>query len=441
MEPISRYEIRDELRRVLASRQFAKTRKRNRFLEFICEQAILGNGDKLNEYLIGVEVYERGEDFNPQEDAIVRVQASEIRKSLRDYYTSDGKEDPWRIELPAGHYVPSFTRGPVIPPEPAAYVPPVDGKPPAPVRPAYLRRHALVLALGALCAALTVALLWERLSGPPPAAKLPPSAAWFWKPFLPPAEPPLIVLPNHPLLRPAHDGDSPATLEHGHLIPKSKLGEFRDKVHFRELKEFHFVPDSTDFTGFGEALGLLDFFELFSRLGQRMQLKPERLVDFDSLKRGNAIILGGTQGWSGRIFFYAEGFSLHAGVIENKNPQPGEQAIYRPAFDSVSNALRRDYALVLMLPNMNRDQRILLTYGIYTKGTQAAIEYVTNPESLEDLRNRLTALTPGKKEPPRFFQVLLATTVENDVPGRASFVSARVVPDQADAVSQQSPRY
>jgi hypothetical protein len=435
MEPISRYEIRDQLKRILASKSFAKTRRRNRFLEFVCEQTLLGNSETLNEYLIGVEVYERGQDFNPQEDAIVRVQASEIRKSLRDYYSEEGKTDPWRIDLPAGHYVPVFTKGNASPPpaSPAAAteIGPVVGPPPAP---GFLRRNALALGLAVACAALLGLQLWEHFGARAAAravaaAGLPAGTEWFWKSFVPPAESPLIVVPNHPLLRPAHEGDSPATLEHSHLIPKSKLTEFRDTIHFRELREFNYVSDLTDFTGMGEAVGLVNFFELFASAGQKVRVKPARLVDFDTLKRTNAIMLGGNQGWSGRIFMYPDGFSMHAGLIENKHPRPGEQAIYRPEFDSLSNSLRRDYALALMLPNVDHDHRILLTYGIYTKGTQAAIEYVTNPECLRDLRERLTALTADKKSPPQFFQVLLTTAVENDVPGRASFVTARLVPE------------
>ena len=34
------------------------------------------------------------------------------------------------------------------------------------------------------------------------------------------------------------------------------------------------------------------------------------------------------------------------------------------------------------------------------------------------------------RKPPKYFQVLLETTVENYVPGKASFVSARVIPDE-----------
>lgn len=48
------------------------------------------------------------------------------------------------------------------------------------------------------------------------------------------------------------------------------------------------------------------------------------------------------------------------------------EPLYKPEFDPVTNSLRRDYAQVLMLPNEQRDQRILLVYGIYTQGSQAA---------------------------------------------------------------------
>ncbi|MCJ7501572.1 MAG: hypothetical protein MUP80_00735, partial [Acidobacteriia bacterium] len=108
--------------------------------------------------------------------------------------------------------------------------------------------------------------------------------------------------------------------------------------------------------------------------------------------------------------------------------RPGEQPIYKPQFDPVTNSLTRDYALVLMLPNENKDQRILLIYGIYTQGSQAAIEYVTGPEHLAELHRALLELSPDHKTPPPYFQALLDTTVENHVPGKTSLVAVRAVP-------------
>src|SRR5215472_1422211 len=110
--PISLFEKREELRRILDSKHFAASPKKSRFLDFVSEQTFLGNGDKLNEYLIGVEVYDRGPEFNSQKDPIVRVQAHEIRRLLKKYYGEEGKDSLMRLDLPPGAYVPVFVRVP-----------------------------------------------------------------------------------------------------------------------------------------------------------------------------------------------------------------------------------------------------------------------------------------------------------------------------------------
>ena len=428
VESVTLYERRDELARVLQSKLFAKAKKKSRFLEFVCDQSFLGNADKLNEYLIGVEVYERGTDFNPQDDPIVRVQAHEIRRALKEYYEEEGKDSPFRLELPPGHYIPVFTRivaQPEAPPGPA----PTLG-----IVTRFIRPNGLVVGLAVTCLVLAMLLIRERArhsEGVPTAgatASLPEGMEWFWKPFLPPAGPALIVIPNHPLLRAAHDGDSAQTLASVHEIPKKELPEFRDTIHFRELKRFLFVPSSTDFTAVGEAVGLFNLFELFSSVGQRCILQQSRIVTFEEIKRGNTILLGGNQAWSGRVFLNPEGFRFQAGVILNKNPRPGEQPLYKPEFDPVTNHLTRDYALILMVPNEKKENRILLIYGIYTQGSQAAIEYVTSPERLPELRKALAELSPDRKSLPSYFQALVETTVENYVPGKASLVAARIIP-------------
>jgi len=433
MDSISLFEKREALKRLLLSRHFSKTTKVSRFLEFVCEQSFLGNSEKLNEYLIGIEIYERGSDYDPQQDAIVRVQAHEIRRRLKEYYREEGKDSAIRVDFPPGHYVPIFSRSDSLPaiPEPA----PSDGETPSAIvsRENFFLGNKLLLTLTLLCLLLGTLLVREKyfvLHAPPPTAySLPDSMMWFWEPFLPPAEPPLIVIPNHPMLRLGHDGDSPAALAQSILIPKEKLPEFRDTIHFRELPEFHFVPALTDFTAVGETLGLLNFYELFTRLGLKIRVKESRLVDYEMVKRGNTILLGGNQSWSGRIFLYPEGFWFHAGIITNKNPRSGELPVYRPEFDPITNSLRKDYALVLMLAN-EKNRRILLIYGIYTQGSQAAIDYMTSEEHLAELHKALIALSPDGRTTPRYFQVLLQTTVENYVPGKVSLVGARIIPDE-----------
>ncbi len=432
----STYEKREELRRVVQSKLFANSPKKIRFLEFITEQTFQGNREKLNEYLIGTEVYDRGTDFDQQKDPIVRVQAHEIRRLLKKYYDDEGRGSLIRMELPSGHYVPVFSRlAPEIGTETEATSPAAAVT--IETAPTQQRSNRILVALIAILAALSLALSIQlarrgaTVTGPAPvqhaAAALPSNLDWFWHPFLPPATNPLIVIPNHPILRAAHGGDSEQTIAAGHEIPKASLPEFRDTIHFRELKRFIFVPSLTDFTSVGETLGLVDLCEMFFRVGDSCQVSQSRLVDFDQIKNNNVILLGGNQSWSGRVFLNVEGFHFQDGVIINSSPRPDEKPLYKPEFDPVTNELTRDYALVLMLPNEKKENRVLLIYGIYTQGSQAAVEFLTSPEKMAQMRNSLAALSPDHKTIPPYFQVLLTTTVENAVPGDASIVAVRSV--------------
>ena len=426
--PISLFEKREELRRILESKHFASSPKKSRFLEFVSEQTFVGNGEKLNEYLIGVEVYGRGTEFDSQRDPIVRVQAHEIRRLLRKYYDEEGKDSLLRLELTPGAYVPTFVRASTEKTEtPRLYTSPVL----LTRRKAISLHSAFTLTMVGICAIFG----WMLATRPKKAAsaqairssELPQGLEWFWRPFLNPIEPPLIVIPNHPLLRAAHDGDSAQTIANSHEIPKAELPEFRDTIHFRELKRFRFVPSLTDFTSVGETIGVVNLCQMFSQIGQSCRLQQSRLVNLEEIKASNAILLGGNQSWSGRVFLNVEGFHFQSGVILNRSPQPGEQAVYKPEFDPVTNQLRRDYALVLMLPNERSENRVLLIYGIYTQGSQAAIEYLTNPERMLELRTALLELSNDHTTVPPYFQALLTTTVENAVPGNCSLVALRTI--------------
>jgi serine/threonine-protein kinase len=97
------------------------------FLRYIVEETVAGRGGNIRESTLGVHVFDRGEDFNPRLDPIVRVQARNLRVRLAKYYGGTGAEDIVRIALPKGTYVPNFdgvTPAPeadtLLPPSPQA---------------------------------------------------------------------------------------------------------------------------------------------------------------------------------------------------------------------------------------------------------------------------------------------------------------------------------
>jgi TolB-like protein/Tfp pilus assembly protein PilF len=98
--------IREELGRILNSGPFAQSRRRQRFLEYIVNETLAGRGDRLKGYKIAVEVFDRPETFDPVTDPLVRIEAARLREKLREYYDTDGRNDPVVIELPKGAYTP-----------------------------------------------------------------------------------------------------------------------------------------------------------------------------------------------------------------------------------------------------------------------------------------------------------------------------------------------
>jgi len=101
-------EIRTQLDLILRSRAFIQSHRIRRFLQFVVEESLLGQPHRLKEYLIGLEVFDRREAFDPRVDSIVRVEARRLRYKIEEYYRLEGREDLVRIVLRKGSYVPIF---------------------------------------------------------------------------------------------------------------------------------------------------------------------------------------------------------------------------------------------------------------------------------------------------------------------------------------------
>jgi hypothetical protein len=170
--------VRDALGRVTGSEAFRGSPQLVSFLTYVVEATLAGQGERIKGYTIAVEALGRSEDFDPQVDPIVRVEANRLRRALDGYYGGAGRTDPVRIHVPRGSYMPEFrladTRETESPQAEPALVPlqPTqieDGaEPAAPVprrtSPRWLIAAGLALAIG-LSAALAL-----RENGPAPTA-------------------------------------------------------------------------------------------------------------------------------------------------------------------------------------------------------------------------------------------------------------------------------
>jgi len=107
---VSIQSIQSQLEKILGSHIFINAERSSRFLRFTVEQAIQGRADQIKEYLVGLEVFDRSQSYDPRTDPIVRVEAGRLRTKLKEYYETEGHDDLVLITYRKGSYVPAFQR-------------------------------------------------------------------------------------------------------------------------------------------------------------------------------------------------------------------------------------------------------------------------------------------------------------------------------------------
>src|ERR1039458_2011196 len=118
--------LRDDERWVIVklaveSPHFRKSPRLSQLLFYLSEQTLLGRTHLLTEHNIAVAVFERGPNFDPAADTIVRSHMVRLRQKLGQYAEGEGAAVAFQMSIPRGEYVVLFTRVALeIPTPPAA---------------------------------------------------------------------------------------------------------------------------------------------------------------------------------------------------------------------------------------------------------------------------------------------------------------------------------
>lgn len=127
LAPTSLDAERAELEEV--TRALAKSPRLSRLALYLGEVYLSGKSHEINEYNIATEVFGRSKtSFDAGQDAIARVEAHRLRKGLKEFYDTKGKNHAIQMSIPVGTYIPVFTRTVPDVPSPAP-VEPLDTSP------------------------------------------------------------------------------------------------------------------------------------------------------------------------------------------------------------------------------------------------------------------------------------------------------------------------
>ena len=94
--------------RITQSPAFVRTEQLSKLLSHVSRMAILERFDEISEQQIGVAIFGRSPDYDSSADSIVRSHATRLRQRLEQYFRGEGRQEPLRIEIPRGGYLPRF---------------------------------------------------------------------------------------------------------------------------------------------------------------------------------------------------------------------------------------------------------------------------------------------------------------------------------------------
>jgi hypothetical protein len=398
---------RNQINRLVSSQVLHSSESLCKLLQYLAKHALEHPNTPLKEYQLATEVFGRRSDFDPQSDSTIRVQAGRLRLKLAEFYSSEGAHDPVVVELPKGTYILSFQQRELAASKPA--IEPTlasneDDKVPRP----WLIAVAILSAL-LLMAMASIGMIRSSQAAPTAhAGNFEPPVAFqmFWKPFISGPEEPWLIFSN------------------AAFVGRPETG----------MRYFSANRDSQDaiwdhYTGVGEVLAVHSLDEVFGQFHRQLRVKRGSLFSLDDAKNNDLIFLGSPSEnlslaeiprTKEFVFRRMTGGPRKGDLaIVNVHPQAGEEQEF---LASPASPLVEDYALIGLVPGLAPERSVLILAGTTTFGTQAAAEFVSRQNSVEDLLTRITGSKAGALKP---FEAVLRIKVARGVPVEAELVAVR----------------
>ena len=397
-EEMNKSAILQELDNILGSPPFRNSSRSKQFLSYVVQHRLDGHDEMLKERSIGADLFHRAADYATGDDPVVRVQAGEVRRRLEQYYHEFSKAPGVRIDLPVGTYVPEFHH--TLPEAPVE-----ASTEPLPLREPGGKWKSIAWTALAINLLLIVVLVTpfirRKMARPSPLQQ-------FWAPVFYTAQPLLICLPKPIFYRP-----SPGLYDN---YSKTHPGTFQTQVE-RFNQPLPLDPDRKITWGdmvtypdfglvSGDVYAAFRISETLDRIGKPSQIRIGNESSFDELRGSPAVLIGG---YSNR--WTMEMTSDLRFVFEEKN---GILWIHdRTSPDKkwfchlgLHGEVVVDFGVVTRLLDSKTGHSVVSVAGITAPGTDAAAQFVSDPEYLSELAR---TAPPGWEK--KNMQVVVQTSV------------------------------
>jgi len=407
--------VRAQLELLVRDEVFRSSKRSVAFLKYVVEQTLDGSADQIKERTIGVEVFGRDPSYDTNLDHIVRTAATELRKRLATYYVDEEHRSELRMELVPGSYIPKF----VLPGQSKhnSSETAIEAEPGENSIEVHQQHgsHGPVLVSG-YESDLHKTMPWWRQTFRPVILVLVVLISivvgygllhrsspedMFWRPVLDTPGPVLLVVgdhPNGPPTLPTIDGIGSAATP----VPSS---------------------DSSQTVPFADTVTIARVVGALEARNKQVVIRRGSSSSFSDLRSGAVVLIGAFNNeWSLRLtrqmrYSLALDPDKHLIYIrDGKNPSSrnwswGTNQPREPVTGANSPKLQ-DYALISRIRDSETGHVLVVIGGLYTYGTEAAGEFLTNPDLMQAIANDTL-----KNRTDQNLQIVLGTEVTDGTPG------------------------
>ena len=398
--------IQRALDQVLSSPPFRNTQQCQNLLRYIVKHTLAGEDHLLRERVIGSEVFGRRPDYEPGEDPVVRLRASEVRKRLAQFYQSVTETPEVHIEIPAGSYRAAFrwsasphhepehspaehspaersaaehpaTAGyaepephpfPVLPPAPEA----------APVAPTRTWRFYAYAAIALAFLAAAAAVISTPWLGTPDAR-----FRTFWGPWTNSPKPVIIAVGSNAVYRLSDRMSDQYARDHN---LETQGAEFFVPLGPNDIvKGSDLVEAENSFVALGDVAAVSHLVASLTRQKKSFQERFPNDISFAELRNNPSVLVGGFNNPMTLELTKKLRFVLRARNEIADTQDPNRRWLLHASADSHDT---EDYAIITRLAH-SEDAPMLSVAGMGQYGTLAAADFICSPSDVSDMTRRL----------------------------------------------------
>lgn len=387
-------EVRATLDMILSSQPFRTSKQCQNLLRYIVEHSLHGDDASLRERILGIQVFGRAADYDTSEDPVVRMRAADVRKRLAQFYQAIEPDiAPVYVELKSGSYRATFRyehaarEDSVVDATPDVATLPFDVQRDSPAlgmaAPALqkenppARRHWPGFATGIAAVVLLVILGaagWRELR-----ARSVTAQQRFWAPLTQFKQPILLYLGSNVAYR--FTPEYLARYQREHDLKENGPEFFVDLPKGGIIKADDLQPIKDTFVTVGDLAASTQIVSLMNSWGKPFVLRSAADVSMGDLRNNPAVLLGGFNNpWTLETTNDLR-YAFRDGTRIEDREDPG----HKWSVSETHKGATEDYALISRLLHSNTGGPVLVIGGIGSFGTQAAAEFVSSPEKMNDL--------------------------------------------------------